>query len=135
VTGLGAEFLRALIPVLVILIPSLIWWFLRDRRKAGAESQVAEGTVKAKVRFEDAGSLQATMVYVEEAFRVERESKDRAIAGLKEEVGVLRQELAAERATNADLRGQVDLLRETLAEVTTQLGLKPPHTDVKDHQR
>lgn len=94
-----------------------IWWYLRERRKSRAADEVAEGTVPAEIRIKDADALNAHIAAVERAFEVERESKDRQIASLTNEVQRLTdgrrddaERIAALRDEVADLKQQVTLL-------------------------
>lgn len=80
---------EVLIPILVLFVLPLFLWYQRDRRKSRAESVVAERTVGADVSTKEAGGLGASVAFVQEAFRVERESKDREILRLSEKVAAL----------------------------------------------
>jgi predicted RNase H-like nuclease (RuvC/YqgF family) len=85
--GTGIAFLReVVIPIVVFIGLPVFFWFQRDRRKSRAETAVAERTVGADVSAKEAGGLGASVAFVQEAFRVERESKDRQILALEQEV-------------------------------------------------
>lgn len=114
-------------------VPGAVIWYVRDRRKSRAESEVAERTVGADVRIRDVASLEAHITFVERAFGVERESKDRQITDLglqvqqlrsvvhdrDEQIGMLRDEVA-------ELKTQVSLLTSLTQKLTHPTGGKPP---------
>jgi vacuolar-type H+-ATPase subunit I/STV1 len=75
-----------IIPITVLLVLPLFFWYKRDRRKSRAETAVAERTVRSKVTTEEVGAMGASVAFVNEAFRLERESKDRRILALEQEV-------------------------------------------------
>jgi hypothetical protein len=108
-------------------VPGAVIWFIRDRRKSRAESEVAERTVGADVRIRDVASLEAHITFVERAFGVERESKDRQIGSLDEQVRQLRavvhdrdEQIAGLRDEVAELKMQVSLLKALTEKFTRE---------------
>lgn len=115
---------------LALGLPGLLAWYIKDRRKTQAEAKVVEGTVSATIRAGEVGSLQAHIAYVEEAFRVERDSKDRQIHYLSEQVNGLRSEVAEKDEQIDELKGRVASLGETVADLTNRLDrLVQVHTE------
>lgn len=97
-------------------VPGAVIWYVRDRRKSRAESEVAERTVGADVRIRDVASLEAHITFVERAFGVERESKDRQIGNLETQV----QQLTAKVH---DRDEQIAVLRDEVGELKMQVSL------------
>jgi ribosomal protein S8E len=98
-------------------VPGAVIWFIRDRRKSRASDEVAERTVGADVRVKDVGAYEAHIAYVERAFEVERESKDRQIADQQRQINELKvgrrddaEKIAALRAEVQELKDQVQML-------------------------
>lgn len=83
----------------VLGIPSVVVYFLKERRKNQAESAVAERTVDSTVEKVNLSTLEAHMLAVEATFTMERASKDRRIAALQEELTSARAEVAEAKAT------------------------------------
>lgn len=102
--------------VFITAIPAAVVWYVRDRRKSRAESEVAERTVPAKVRIEDATGLSAHIAAVEGAFMVERLSKDRHIAEQDKRIERL-------EATVSDRDEQIAVLRAEVAELKMAVSL------------
>lgn len=75
-----------LLPILTVVVLPLVIFYLRDRRKSRAESVIAERTIGSDVATKDLGAASATVAFVQEAFRIERESKDREIRTLTEKL-------------------------------------------------
>lgn len=88
-------------------VPGAVVWYVRDRRKDRAASEVAEQTVPAEVRIKDADALNAHITAVERAFEVERESKDRQIRDQARQI--------------KDLQDEVRQLKQRVAELTEAL--------------
>lgn len=87
-----------LVPVVIFVVLPVWFWYQRDRRKSQAETAVAERTVGVDVNAREAGGLGAAVAFVQEAFRVERESKDREILNLTEKVAKLEIERSRDKA-------------------------------------
>lgn len=106
-------------------VPGIVIYFLRERRKAKADAVVAERTVGSQVSKADSGALEAHVLAVESAFRAERESKDRVIAGLRAEMAEVErrcnERLAEKDGIIADLRTQVGTLTETVERLRRQV--------------
>ncbi len=98
-------------------------WYVKDRRKSRAETVVAERTVRAQVATQDVGALQATVAYVQEAFRVERESKDREITKLTHEVEELTGEVERLTRRTQDDAKCIATMREEIQELREQVSL------------
>lgn len=121
----GLPLLGEVILAVILAALGLGSWYVKDRRKSRAETAVAERTVQAQVATHDVGALQATVAYVQEAFRVERESKDRQINDLSHEVQELTHEVETLRRRTQDdaeriaaLRGEIQELREQVSLLT-----------------
>lgn len=99
-------------------IPGAVIWFIRDRRKSRASDEVAERTIGADVRIRDVGALEAHIAYVERAFEVERESKDRRIADQDHQIRALQQGRADDAERIADLRAEVQELKDQVQMLT-----------------
>lgn len=82
-------------------------WYVKDRRKDRAEAAVAEKTVGSDVTLKQIGTDSAIVAFVNEAFRVERESKDR-------EIGELNQKIVRLEHENTELRAEVAQLHARL---------------------
>ena len=102
------------LPIIVFVVLPLVTFYVRDRRKTRAQAAVAERTVEADVTLKDTGALGASVAFVQEAFRVERESKDREIQRLTSKVAALEENEARKDVLIAELREQV-------ADLTTRL--------------
>lgn len=92
----------------------LVLYFIRDWRKNRVDTELAERTLPSSVRVRDAEGDQATLVTIERAFAMERESRELVIGGL-------RVELADRDRTIEALRGQVAALSAKLVEVTEEV--------------
>lgn len=113
-------------------LPAILLFLLRDRRKVRTEGNVGERTENAQVIKADAGAIEAHVLAVERAFTAERESKDRRIASLEEEVrGVesrcqertrmLEEQLDERDRVIAHLRQQVATLTAAVTELRGRL--------------
>lgn len=85
--------LTGIVGAVAALIPAVVLYFLKERRKAEAESDVAERTVESQVQKADVSAIEAHMIAVERAVTMERdsnarerESKDRQLAAMQAEV-------------------------------------------------
>lgn len=111
-SGEGINWIREVaLPIFLYLVIPLVWWYVRDRRKSRAESAVAERTVDSGVMGVDAGHLTASVAFVQEAFRVERASKDREIESLKVKVALQETEIAELRRMIVGLQEELARLR------------------------
>lgn len=111
----------ALIVAQVIGLPALILFYLRDRRKSRAESNVAERTVQHQVDLSSVTAIEAHVAMVEKAYAVERSSYERQIAALTSQRDIAladaelkRLELEQMRVELERLRAQVDTLSDEL---------------------
>lgn len=86
-----------LVPVVTFVVLPVFFWYKRDRRKSQAETAVAERAIGVDVNAREAGGLGAAVAFVQEAFKVERESKDREISGLTSKVARLEVEREADK--------------------------------------
>lgn len=102
-------------------IPGVVIWYLRDRRKSRASDEVAERTVSADVRIRDVGSLEAHIAYVERAFEVERESKDRRIADQDQQIAALSGEVRRLTDKDRDNAERIGALRDEVAALKEQV--------------
>lgn len=137
----GLPLLGEVVLAVVVGAIGLGTWYVKDRRKSRAETAVAERTVRAQVATQDVGALQATVAYVQEAFRVERESKDRQINDLTHEVHELTGEVETLRRRAQDdaeriaaLRGEIQELREQvslLTALTHRLSNEKPDEEIR----
>lgn len=82
------------VPILAFVVLPVFLWYQRDRKKSRAETAVAERTVGSDVTSKEVGVMGASVAFVNEAFRVERESKDREIKSLSSKVARLEKEQA-----------------------------------------
>lgn len=107
-------------------LPGVVTYLLVQRRKLGNENELAERTMGATVAKADVGALEAHMLAVENAFRVERESKDRVIASLEERVTQVQKEcddrVSAKDREISQLRRQVSTLANDLQALQRQFG-------------
>src|SRR3954463_7799165 len=82
-------FLRdVLVPIFVLFVLPVFFWYQRDRKKSHAAAAVAERTVGADGASKEVTMVGASVALMNEAFRVERESKDREIKSLSSKVRV-----------------------------------------------
>lgn len=124
------DFIRdVIVPIILFVALPVFFWYQRDRRKSEAETAVAERTIGVDVNAKEAGGLGAAVAFVQEAFKVERESKDREILNLTKKVARLEQEREEDKAkidaledaeeekdrVIADLRAEVRNLTRRLA--------------------
>jgi predicted RNase H-like nuclease (RuvC/YqgF family) len=93
------------VPIFALFVLPIFLWYQRDRKKSRAEAAVAERTVGSDVASREVGVMGASVAFVNEAFRVERESKDREIKSLSNKVRELEREQALlEREHEEDKR-------------------------------
>ena len=107
----------------------LVLYFVKDFRKNRVDTELAEKTLPSSIRVKDAEGDQATLVTIERAFTIERESRERTIAALREEVDELREEthekdeiIRVQGETIVALRSEVATLTERLAQITAEFG-------------
>ena len=114
---------RSVVPIAVFIVLPVFLWYQRDRRKSRAETAVAERTVGSTVVGREVGAMGASVAFVNEAFRVERESKDRQIRALEDEVREverrcsnqvreLERRIAAKDVIIEELRQEIERLRK-----------------------
>lgn len=84
-------------------LPAVFLYYLKERRKSGAESEIAERTVESSVARVDLTAIEAQLTTLRNALEMERESKDNLVRDLREQ-------LTEARMTIADLRAQVATL-------------------------
>lgn len=90
------------VPFLVLFVLPLFFWYTRDRRKNKVEADVAERTVGVDVSIKETGGLGASVSFMTEAFRIERDSYLREIASLRTKVEALEvSEAAKDRRIDA----------------------------------
>lgn len=92
-------------------LPSFFIYLLRDKRKNDADTTVTESTVEAKIKSADISVLDATMIAVDKALKLERESKDEQIDTLREQLTEARGEVAVLRTRVQELMDEVAALR------------------------
>jgi len=104
---------------------AIVLWYLKDRRKDRAVSQVAEETVDDEIRLKAIGTDQALVAYMEMAFAAERASKDRVIADQDKkieaqelEIEELRSDVQQQRAMIRRLNQKCDNLAAELSRLT-----------------
>lgn len=88
-------------------LPGIWLWYVRDRRRSKASSRVAEGTVGADIAKGEIGAFDVHVAYIERAFAAERQSMQRQISGLTNEVNDLRGQVQGQREEIEALRGQL----------------------------
>lgn len=103
------------------VVGGIALWWLRERRKDRAASEVAERTVGADVAVKDVGAAEARLVFAERAFDSERASYDRRIAELETENARLRTDVEHRDEVITRLRAQAAELEERLGQMTRQL--------------
>lgn len=106
----------------------LLLYFVRDWRKTRLDTELAQKTLPSSVRVKDAEGDQATLVTIERAFAMERESRELTISTLREELDQVRTEgrskdstIDAQGRTIVGLRGQVGDLSAKLATLTGEV--------------
>lgn len=104
-------------------VPGAVVWFVRDRRKSRASAEVAEGTVPAEISLANTGALSAQVAAMVEAFRVERESKDRHIKEQDQQIAELTDEVRRLKAGRRDDAERIAALRDEVADLKTQVQL------------
>lgn len=93
------------VPILALIVLPVFLWYQRDRKKSRAESAVAERTIGSEVASKEVTMVGASLALMNEAFRVERESKDREIESLSRKVSLLeREQSVLEREHEEDKR-------------------------------
>ena len=134
-------FREIVVPIVVVVFLPVFFWFKRDKRKSEAETKVAERTVGVDVTSKEAGGLGAAVAFVQAAFNVERESKDREILNLSAKVARLERQheedaakIVALEAAEEEKDGMISDLRRQVASLTKRLSaleaITPP-TDPK----
>lgn len=101
-------------------VAGFVGWYLRDRRKSRAESEVAERTVDADVELKDVAVQETHLAYVERTFTLERESLLRQVSSLTAENAGLRADLATRDELVQHLRAKVAEMQDQLAHLSRQ---------------
>lgn len=109
---------QALRVLFALGVPGAAVWFVRDRRKTRASDEVAEATVGAEIRVKDVGALEAHIAYVERAFEVERESKDRQIKDQDRQIKLLQAGRRDDAERISQLRAEVQELKDQVQMLT-----------------
>lgn len=117
------------VSVLVVIgFPSLILFYVRDRRKTVAEAKVLEGTARHKIDLSSISAVEAHVAFVERAFESERTSMRRQIEAMAAQLAQAeavatrqREELEKVRAELERLRGQVEFLNGELSAAMRRL--------------
>lgn len=109
-------------------IVALVRWYVSDRRKSRAESEVAEATIRADIEKKDVDAQEARLLYVQKQMDMERTFHQQQIADRDAEIARQRSELERrdERITALlqqveELQGQLTRVSESLTEVRAQL--------------
>lgn len=95
-------------------LPAIVLYYLKEKRKNAAESEVAERTVDSSVAQVDLTAVAQQLATMREALTMERESKNNLVADLRAQLGEARD-------TIATLRGQVTAQQATIDELTRRL--------------
>lgn len=98
------------VPILTFVVLPAYLWFARDRRKSRAETAVVERTVDSDVTVKEAGGLGASVAFVQEAFRMERESYQSQIKDLKEKVTRLEEQHEEDMKTIRSMAERIERL-------------------------
>lgn len=121
----GIELQQVLNVLVAVGFPTIIMFYLRDRRKNKAETVVAERTVEAQVDLSSISAIEAHIGLVERAYKAENDSLRRRLtdceADLTEserQVEELRAKLKSVQEELEAVRGKVDELN---AQITTLL--------------
>jgi septal ring factor EnvC (AmiA/AmiB activator) len=104
-----------------MVVGGIALWWLRDRRKDRAASDVAEQTVADDVTVSNVGSAEARLVFAQRAFDAERLSYERRIAEGEAERAQLRTDVGHRDEVIARLRAQAEEMAQRLAEMTRQM--------------
>jgi DNA repair exonuclease SbcCD ATPase subunit len=111
-------------------------WWVRDRRKDRAASDVAERTVGAEVAVKEAGADEARLVYVQRATDIERQFHRQAIQDRDDEIERQRAELHHRERIIDHLRIQVEELRQRLADTMRELdSVRDQLAELADHDQ
>jgi hypothetical protein len=102
------------VPIAVFIGLPLFFWYQRDRKKSRAETAVEERTIDPKVNIENLGAMGAGVALLNEAFSLERASKDRRIKELQEEVREVKR--SCEEKVS-ELEELIDRLRAEVAQL------------------
>lgn len=120
---------RTISTVLVGLgLPSLIAYFIKDRRRNRAASEVAERTVGPEVDLKETGAADARLVYVQREMDLERQftrqqiaDRDAEIARQRDELSLRDQLIAHRDQIIAELRSEIEELQTRLTAVRDRL--------------
>jgi predicted RNase H-like nuclease (RuvC/YqgF family) len=112
----------ALISVAGAALLSVVVYFLKERRKNTAESEIAERTVEQTISKADTSALEAHMLAVEKAFKMERESYERQLIDMGKRVTAVSEELTSVKIERDELKTKVDRLETQVSELIRRLG-------------
>lgn len=101
--------------------PSLLLYFVVDRRKNKAASTVAERTVEPEVGLKETGAAEARLVYIEREMNAERQFHRNQIDDRDAEILRQRAELDHRDTLIAELRAEAVQLRDQLAHAGSQI--------------
>jgi hypothetical protein len=118
--GMDATLVGSLAGLAAALV-GLVIWFLRDRRKSKAETEVAEATIRASVEKRDFDAHDARLVYVLRQVDAERAFHSQQVADRDAEIARQRSELDRRDELVAHLRAQIESLEERLTEAVEQM--------------
>lgn len=110
-----------LVPIITFVVLPVFFWYKRDKRKSQAETAVAERTVGVDVNAREAGGLGAAVAFVQEAFKVERESKDREISSLTSKVTRLEKEREADKVKIEALEDAEEAKDRVISELRAEI--------------
>lgn len=122
----GADLAQWVATILVGIVgSSAAWGYLKDRRKARAEGDVATQTVEIEVEARRVANLEQRFGFAQRAWDDERESMTRRIVSLERDLAAERRDRAGDEQRHEEavrrIRDRVASLTDELAAVTAEL--------------
>lgn len=101
--------------------PTIVMFYLRDRRKNKAETHLAERTVDAQVDLSSISAIEAHIGLVERAYKAENDSLRRRLADCENDLADARSEAAELRAKLVSVQQELEQVRGKVDELNTQI--------------
>lgn len=115
------ELQQVLNVMVAIGLPSIVLFYIRDRRKNNAQTKVLEGTVEAQIDLSSISAVEAHVALVERAYLAENASLRRRLEDAESEAASAREEADRLRTKLEQVQAELETLRTRVEELQQQI--------------
>lgn len=129
----GLDFVVRLLTILGF--PTVVAWFLYDRRRLRAQNSETEATAPNRVRSSSVISLEGEIMALSNSFDTDRHVKEETISFLQQQLDEARDSIAERDRLIDDLQTQMSALKVKVRIVTRDLELIQAELDAMHRRR